>query len=72
MHSSCQIVPTFLLGAIVVMAWLCFGTTIVMPSSCPQGLDCSMLLWPSTCESLCKCVLLFLDVHRGPFFLDSF
>jgi hypothetical protein len=66
------IVPTFLLGAIVVMAWLCFGNTIVMPSSCIQGLDCSMLLWPSKCESLCKFVFLFLDVHCGHFFFCNF
>jgi len=70
-HSSCHIIPTVLLGDIVVMAWLCFGTTIVIPSSCLQGLDYSILFWPSTCESLCKCVLLFLDVNYGPFFFGS-
>jgi hypothetical protein len=50
-------------GVVTIVVWLCFNTTIVVPSS--QGLDCSILLWFSIGQSLCKCAILFLFVHQG-------
>lgn len=61
---------TFLHGVVAIVVWLCLNTTAIVPSS--QGLDCSVLLWLSIGQSLCKCVILIFYVHHGPFFWGSF